>query len=671
MPATSPPQARAGLPAAGIRLRPGASGAPRASLLARAAHVLSGSLQLDEIVRGLAELVVPSLADWCMVDLLAEDGRPRHAAAAAADAVCDGALRELVGAHPHAAGPFADAVAQVLATGRPRLLERPADPAHAADDGGQLALLRALGRCSALVVPLEARGAVVGALVLARAGVRGPGPTDVAAAEELGALAGLAVHNATLYAQAQRAARMRDEVLGVVAHDLRNPLMAISMYAHVLHEGGLTPPQAEWVDVVLRNTERMNRLIQDLLDVSALEAGRLRVQPVPCAAGPLTAEALQLLEPQARAAGVRLSRVTSPVPPVRADRERVLQVLSNLLGNAVKFTPAGGAVELAVESRGAEVVFTVRDEGPGIAAEDVPRVFDRFWQGAGTRRGGAGLGLAIARGIVESHGGRIWVESVPGAGSTFSFTLPVSWAPAAVAAQDAPADEPVEAGAAVRVLLVDDHPSIRRGLRELLRHTPGLAVAGEAESADEAVARAAELSPDVVLMDLNLPGGGLDATRRILGTCPSTPVMILTAEPDDGSVRAALQAGARGYLRKSTDPVSLLGALRAVHRGERVLDTGLRGWVEEAADGESSGVSPRAVQVLTLSARGYGGPEIAARLGMRVREANQLRTRSMRALGLSTRAELVRHALREGWLGAGVGAPEPAGPSGKAPVRTP
>ncbi|HYR06569.1 MAG TPA: ATP-binding protein, partial [Longimicrobium sp.] len=566
------------------------------------------------------------------------------------------------------AGPYGDAVAEVLAAGRPRLVAGPAS-ADAAEGNGILALPRELAPRAALVVPLTARGAVAGALILARTGRRRFGPADVEAAEELGVLAGLAMHNATLYAQAQRATQMRDEVLGVVAHDLRNPLMAISMYAHVLHETGLTRQQAEWLEVVLRNTERMNGLIQDLLDISALEAGRLRVQPAPCAVAPLLAEALQLLEPQARAAGVRLSRAEGgEVPAVVADRDRVLQVLSNLLGNAVKFTPAGGGVQLAAEARGGEVVFTVRDDGPGIGADDLPRVFDRFWQGRGTRRGGAGLGLAIARGIVESHGGRIGVESTPGAGSTFFFSLPVTERvperPNGTAGAGAPADEEV------RVLLVDDHPSILRGLRALLGHTPGVAVAGEAESADEAVRRAAELAPDVVLMDLNLPGGGLDATRRIVAENPSIRVLILTAEPDDRCVAAALRAGAGGYLRKSADPAALLNALRAVRQGERVLDTGLQGWVEEPADAGGVGLSDQAVRVLTLTARGYAGAEIAARLGMRARDVNPLRTRSMRALGLATRAELVRHALRAGWLGAG-GRQADAQPKEAAPPGQP
>ncbi|HEX6370443.1 MAG TPA: ATP-binding protein [Longimicrobium sp.] len=656
-PATLPSSARRGR-----ERRPPRSAHPRraAHLLARAGRVLAGSLDFAETVRNLGRLSVPALADWCVIDVPGDDGRPRPVEVAAADSARIGALRQLLPGVLNSAGLHADAVAEVLATGRPCLVAAPAAFTDAAEGEGPAALPPALAPRSSLVVPLTARGAVVGALTLARTGRRRFSHADLAAAGELGVLAGLAMHNATLYARAQRATDTRDEVLGVVAHDLRNPLMAISMYAHVLHESGLTPAQAEWLDVVLRNTERMNGLIQDLLDITALEAGRLRVQPAPCAVGPLLAEAVQLLEPQARAAGVRLSRPEGEVvPAVVADRDRVLQVLSNLVGNAVKFTPAGGGVRLGAAARGGEVVFTVRDDGPGIGADDQPRVFDRFWQG--TRRGGAGLGLAIARGIVESHGGRIWVESAPGAGSTFSFTLPATELP-----PGQPAGTPVPAapaeGEAVRVLLVDDHPSILRGLRALLGHSPGVAVAGEAESADEAVRRAAELAPDVVLMDLNLPGGGLDATRRIVAEHPSTRVLILTAEPDDRCVTAALQAGASGYLRKSADPAALLSALRAVRRGERALDTGLQGWVADPADTGAAGLSEEGVQVLALAARGYAGAEIAARLGMTARAAGQLRTRSMRALGLGSRADLMRHALRAGWLGAGGCQAETAAP---------
>ncbi|HEU0300947.1 MAG TPA: ATP-binding protein, partial [Longimicrobium sp.] len=633
-----------------------------AELLARAGRVLAGSLDFGETVRNLASLAVPHLADWCVVDVLGDAGRPREVEVAAAGPAQAAALRRSLGDAPHG-GRLGAAMTEVLSTGRARLL------AHGVEEAACVAGALSGGQAprSCLVAPLAARDRVIGALALVRTGRRPFGRPELAAAEELGVMGGLALHNAILYAQAQRATRMRDEVLGVVAHDLRNPLMAISMYAHVLSETGLSAKQEEWLEVMLRNTERMNALIQDLLDITALKAGRLRVQPAPCATGPLLAEAVQTLEPQARARGVRLSsRMRGELPPVRADRERVLQVLSNLAGNAVKFTPAGGEVELAAEARGAEVVITVRDDGPGIEAADLPRVFDRFWQAAGTRRGGAGLGLSIARGIVESHGGRIWAESVPGQGSTFSFTLPAAQdapdQPGTVDVHDPPAAEEAAACDVVRVLLVDDHPFIRRGLRELLRHTPGMVVAGEAETADEAVRAAVELGPDVVLLDLNLPGGGLNATRRILAERPSMRVLILTAEPDDGCVRAALEAGAGGYLRKSVEPTALLAALRAVRGGELVLDAGLRGWAADAASAPARVVlSTEALRVLALNARGYGGPEIAARLAIPVRAVNQLRTRSMRALGLSTRAELMRYALDAGWLGAG-GCAETDGP---------
>jgi signal transduction histidine kinase/CheY-like chemotaxis protein len=512
-----------------------------AAFLARAGRELAGTLVAEEIAAALAALAVPRLADACAVDVADGSGQMRR-------------LHTVPGA----------AAVQ-------------AERADAARGDG----------IARLVLPLAAHGEEVGTLALARA--EGPpfGARDRALAEALGGMAALALHNARRYDRAREAARMRDEVLGAVAHDLRNPLMALSMYTHLLQDSGLSAEQEGWTGVMLRGVEQMNRLIQDLLDASALDEGRLRVEPVPMAVEPLLREAARLLERQAEERGLHLSWSAAPgLPAVRADYHRMLQVLSNLLGNAVKFSPPGAAVELRAEPHGDEVMLTVRDGGQGIAAEDLPRIFDRFWQGAASR-GGAGLGLAITRGIVESHGGRIRVESTPGAGSTFTVSLPASAAPPA---------EPVEAPAGegrgewTRVLVVDDHPAIRRGLRELLGRRPGLTLVGEAGTAAEALERTAALSPDVVLMDLNLPGGGLDATRRIAREHPDAHVLILTAEPDDGCVRAALEAGARGYLRKSTDPASLVSAIRTVRGSTLVLDAGLRGW---AAGAPSASAVPK------------------------------------------------------------------------------
>ncbi|MET0400311.1 MAG: PAS domain S-box protein [Longimicrobiaceae bacterium] len=228
-------------------------------------------------------------------------------------------------------------------------------------------------------------------------------------------------------AEAEAASRARDDILGVVAHDLRNPLTAISMYASLLLE---MPRDADTqrgqLRTVLELTDQMNRLIQDLLDASRIEAGQLRVRPSPLPLAPLLADAAEMVRMAAAGRGVAL-RVHAPegLPPVLADRDRVLQVLSNLLGNAVKFTPRGGDVLVRAAAADDGVAVSVEDTGVGIPPEHLPHVFDRFWQGD-ARRKGAGLGLAIARGIVEAHGGRIRARSTPGHGSTFTFTLPVA-----------------------------------------------------------------------------------------------------------------------------------------------------------------------------------------------------------------------------------------------------
>jgi len=230
---------------------------------------------------------------------------------------------------------------------------------------------------------------------------------------------------------AEAAVRARDEVLRIVAHDIGNSLSAVKIHALVLErtlpagdEGG----EARKRTGAIRDlTAQMDRLRQDLLDVAAIEAGRLSVEPVELEVGAVVAEAVAALAGVAAEKGVALSSSAEPgLPRVFADRERVLQVLANLCGNAVKFTPVAGTVEVRAEAADGEVRVSCTDTGPGISADDLPHVFDRFWQARSTRRAGAGLGLAIAKGIVEAHGGTLSADSTPGEGSTFAFTLPVA-----------------------------------------------------------------------------------------------------------------------------------------------------------------------------------------------------------------------------------------------------
>ena len=224
---------------------------------------------------------------------------------------------------------------------------------------------------------------------------------------------------------AERATRTRDEVLAVVSHDLRNSLNLVLMNAGFLLSTSKLEESAEkHVEMVHRAAGQMNRLIQDLLDVSGLEAGQLSMQARPEAVAPIVQEACAMHESAAIAKSVNLGCEVEPgLPDVCADRERILQVFGNLIGNALKFTPAGGTISVRAKKGAQHVSFSVSDTGSGIDAVHLPHVFDRFWQ-ARRSGDGAGLGLAISRGIIVAHGGEIDVESNAGAGSTFRFTLP-------------------------------------------------------------------------------------------------------------------------------------------------------------------------------------------------------------------------------------------------------
>ena len=232
-------------------------------------------------------------------------------------------------------------------------------------------------------------------------------------------------------ATAEAAVRVRDEVLRVVAHDLGNSLSAVLVTTTVLRRivpeevaGGLALRKVENIRALV---EQMQRLRQDLLDVALLEAGQLSIQPGPSGPGTLIEQSLERYAPLADERSIELSAsLAADLPLVHADEARLVQVIANLLTNALKFTPAGGRVELGADEQDEGMVrFFVRDSGLGIAPENLPRLFERFWTTKHGNPTGAGLGLTIAKGIVEAHGGKIWAESTPGEGSEFSFTVPV------------------------------------------------------------------------------------------------------------------------------------------------------------------------------------------------------------------------------------------------------
>ena len=276
---------------------------------------------------------------------------------------------------------------------------------------------------------LGAGGALRGVLILATGSARELGATEIELLRTVGEALGPELAQRQDDAALRSGIVAREEALAVVAHDLRNPLHAISVGVGTLLPGIAEPTLRRPVERIQRSALRMERLLQDLLDIHAIEGGHFTVSKGEVAP---TAVILTALESQQNLAGqtsvIINTDIAPAIPPIEADEERVLQVLENLIGNALKFTPPGGVVTVGAR-RAPEpgwVFFSVRDNGPGISPEHLPRVFDRFWQAQSSDRRGSGLGLAICKAIVEAHGGRIWVESEPGKGASFLFTLPAA-----------------------------------------------------------------------------------------------------------------------------------------------------------------------------------------------------------------------------------------------------
>ena len=397
--------------------------------LSEASRRLGGSLDLEGVLDQLVDLVVPSRADYCTIDVLDASILPGGTLARHSDPERAPLLERLREVVPPADGQIE--APTVLRHGEPTLVSDVSEPWLRAVSWNEEhhGILRTLSPTSQVLVPLRLRGRVAAVMTLSRTDPTRPyGAHDLAVAEDLADRAGIALENAQLYGEVRQAVRTRDQVLRIVAHDLRNPLDTIARSAELLRER--LPADAEvegdLTEVLRRSVQRANRLIRDLLDVARMEAGPLSVDPAEDDPAELVREAVRASRSLAEGKGIGLeAEVSEPLPRVFADRDRLSQVFSNLIGNAVRFTPEGGRIFVRADRSTDGVRFSVTDSGPGIPEDQLPNVFDPFWQAEPGE--GAGLGLAIARGIVEAHGGRIAVESGPEReGTTFHFTLPAT-----------------------------------------------------------------------------------------------------------------------------------------------------------------------------------------------------------------------------------------------------
>jgi len=398
-------------------------------LVASAGEILASSLDDTQTLEAAARIVVPALADLLKIDLLNEEGEIERLLVVFADATKQKALAVRMKQSAPRAG-WKTPQARVIASGEPVLLTEVSDVQRdrIAHDDAHAQAMRAAGIRSIMVLPLTIRAQTFGAMTFAfTESGRRYSSSNLQLAKTISSRFAMAIDNARLYARAKRAISSRDAILGVVSHDLGNPLNVIQLMASIMSNSRSIQRRKD-AAVIRRATDKMTRLIHDLLDVSSIEAGELKLEKKRWPVGPIVNEALEALQPLAARKSLRL-KFHSPAEgrlDIDCDQGRIQQVLGNLIDNAIKFSEAGGAIDVRVERRLSEACFSVTDFGRGISSSDLPHIFNRFWKVNKTARVGTGLGLSIAKGIVEAHGGRIWTESQIGAGSTFFFTLPLA-----------------------------------------------------------------------------------------------------------------------------------------------------------------------------------------------------------------------------------------------------
>jgi PAS domain S-box-containing protein len=398
-------------------------------VLAEAGAALASSLDYTRTLETIGELVVRHVAPMCVVDVIEDATTVRRLTVAHADPAKAAACKALAKIPLDSRSVFA---ASLLETREVRLFgDISAEQIEAiARDEEHLRLLRDLAPRSAIVVPLLSGENLRGSLVLASSRPHQFGDRDINLATEIARRAALAIENARLYEAEKRATQARNEVLGIVAHDVRSPLHVILLAAQLLERRLTKIGDAkchEHVGSIMRSVNRVERLIQDLLDVSRMEAGALTLARDVVETKPAILEVVGSQRFLASEASIDVCLdLEEELPDIWVDQDRLGQVLENLIGNAIKFTPKGGCITIAAVAGPGEVRFSVTDTGAGIPDHCLPHVFERFWQADTPSREGAGLGLPICKGIVEAHGGRIWVESALGRGTSIFFTIPTA-----------------------------------------------------------------------------------------------------------------------------------------------------------------------------------------------------------------------------------------------------
>jgi signal transduction histidine kinase/DNA-binding response OmpR family regulator len=535
----------------------------RSAFLAEASNVLAASLNYEETFAALAHLLVSKLADYCFVDMVEEDGGAlRQVAVAHRDPLLEEQLRGLELRNGNETDVHCG-VAKVIQTGRAEVRSgvTGSDLTEFARDYHPILLDPGLVFRAYLIVPLSARGRIVGALTLVTTESRTYGPAELSLAEEVAQRAGLALDNAWLYKaaqqareQAEQANRAKDQFLAMLSHELRTPLSPVLSTVALLETDDAIPSHLrEALQMIHRNVELEARLIDDLLDLTRVSKGKLQLNIEVVDAHQLMQSALEICHQEIEQKRHRITlAMNARRHYLRADSARLQQVFWNLIKNAVKFTPEGGELTIStVDEPGEQLRVAIADNGAGLEAELVPRIFNAFEQGSRPGYGGLGLGLAITKALVQLHGGSISASSEgPEKGATFELRFPTANPP------DAPTpDFQGRSGTtprrSYRLLIVEDHADTQHSLTRLLERR------GYEVRAVDGIGTAIEASQafpfDVLISDMGLPDGtGIDLIQRLSADRRINAIALSGFGMED-DVRRSKDAGFAEHLTKPVD----------------------------------------------------------------------------------------------------------------------
>jgi len=541
----------------------------RATLLADVSTFLASSLDSPVTLSKFIHFLTPTLADWCIAYALQPGGHFQPVAVSHGDPSRQELAERLLGPSRNV-NPDQHWIGRVLRTCRSELVNEVVETeiGSLANCPEDLDALRELGVESLMLVPLLSLGEVKAVVTFVGNALRRFGPTDLHLAEDIARRAALAMDNARLYREAHDANRAKDEFLATVSHELRTPLNAILGWTRLLREESLDKETVtRALETIERNGRSQAQLIEDILDASRIITGKLRLISEPVELVSVIRAALDAVRPTANTKGILLEESLDYPYRIMGDADRLQQIASNLLTNAIKFTSKGGRVHVKLERIHSSIQLSVSDSGKGIKPEFLPHVFDRFTQAEQTSsraHGGLGLGLAIVRTLVELHGGTVHVESAgEGKGATFFVNLPIAAVSLLPGAENG--ESPSLPGLkGLRVLVVDDETDARDILTHVLQ---GYGMETEsAATAFEALSKLESYRPDVIVSDVGMPGEDgywlmtqVRALPQELGG--ETPAIALTAYASAEDRARALSSGYQVHLPKPAEAPALAKAI--------------------------------------------------------------------------------------------------------------